>query len=221
MKKKAKQILAQNDWFEWFLSRIGVVARGHFVFTNGRHSEVKILSRILMANPLELKMVAKSIASAFPIEEYKIQTVVSPAVGAIALGNRVAEHVHYTVKFAAAERRDGVLIFSLEFLPFIKNKRVLVVDDTTTTWGTIEELVQAIAQAGGKVVGVGLLYNRSGRRMKGIPTYACVEKPLPDYSEDSCPLCLAGISVNKDKHGLAFLKKHGPRTKNWPANQKK
>ncbi len=222
-KDRVKQTSTFSEWFRWILEKIGAVSTGHFVFKDGAHSGVKVLSRILTGNPHELQIAADAIAKASLIEDKNpsIDTVVSPVAGAVSLGNRVAESIHYTVRFAMAERIDGKMGFNPDSLAFVRGRRILIVEDTTTTGSTVWEVIEAIREVEGIVVGIGLIWNRGMVVFGDIPTYSCITDLLPDYPEDNCPLCRKGVVIYSDKHGREFLKKYGRNKRNWPANKKK
>ena len=51
-----------------------------------------------------------------------------------------------------------------------KGQRVLIVEDIVTTGGSVREVVDVVNEAGGEIVGVGLLVNRSGGKADfGVP----------------------------------------------------
>jgi orotate phosphoribosyltransferase len=69
-------------------------------------------------------------------------------------------------------------------------ERTLIVDDVLTMGGSIRDVIEAVRQADGDPIGVGVLVDRSrGRTDFGLPLFACVELDLPDYEEGNCPLC--------------------------------
>ena len=72
-------------------------------------------------------------------------------------------------------------------------ERALVVDDVLTTGGSVREVLEALREAGGVPIGVGVLVDRSGGRLElGVPLFACLTLDLPSYEADSCPLCGQG-----------------------------
>jgi orotate phosphoribosyltransferase len=71
-----------------------------------------------------------------------------------------------------------------------------VVDDVVTTGGSLVETQACIANAGGVVIGIGVLADRTaGRVATDVPFYACLTVDFPSYAPETCPLCAGGIPV--------------------------
>jgi orotate phosphoribosyltransferase len=65
-----------------------------------------------------------------------------------------------------------------------------------TTGGSLAETNACIAKAGGVVIGIGVLADRTaGRAATDVPFFACLTVDFPSYSPDACPQCAAGIPV--------------------------
>ena len=80
-----------------------------------------------------------------------------------------------------------------EILP---GARVLIVDDVVTTGGSLIETMDCVRAAGGDVIGIGVLADRTaGRIGTGVPFFACLTVDFPSYGADHCPLCAQGIPV--------------------------
>ena len=47
-------------------------------------------------------------------------------------------------------------------------ERVLIVEDIVTTGGSVQEVVDVVKAAGGEIVGVGLLVDRSGGKANSV-----------------------------------------------------
>jgi orotate phosphoribosyltransferase len=74
---------------------------------------------------------------------------------------------------------------------------VLVVDDIVTTGGSVRDMLTCIETAGGAVVGVGVLGDRTGGRLEvAVPFFACLTVDFPSYAPAECPQCAAGIPVS-------------------------
>jgi orotate phosphoribosyltransferase len=72
----------------------------------------------------------------------------------------------------------------------VKGKRVLVVDDITTTGDSIKKTIDALKAAGAIVVGVICIWNRGGVKDVGAPVLeSLVQKNIPAFDEVGCPLC--------------------------------
>ena len=74
--------------------------------------------------------------------------------------------------------------------------RVLVVDDVVTTGGSVREVIRAVREAGGEVVGLGLLVDRSGGTIGfGVPVEALVRMRVQAWPAATCPLCKEGVPL--------------------------
>jgi orotate phosphoribosyltransferase len=73
-----------------------------------------------------------------------------------------------------------------------------VVEDVLTTGGSTRETMQVARAAGGQVVGVASIVDRSaGSARFDVPFAALLEMSLPTYEPDQCPLCKQGLPVIK------------------------
>ena len=72
-------------------------------------------------------------------------------------------------------------------------ERVLVVEDVTTTGGSVREIMQVAHERQGQIVGVGAILNRSpGQIELGVPLHALALLQIQNYQPDTCPLCQQG-----------------------------
>ena len=91
----------------------------------------------------------------------------------------------------------------------IRGKDVLIVEDIVTTGSSIKEVVDVVNKAGGDIVGIGLLVNRSGGKADfGVPlekVFPLLNLTVPTYDPKDCPLCKAGVPLTE--RGSHHLKK--------------
>ena len=74
----------------------------------------------------------------------------------------------------------------------------LVVEDVITTGLSTRETIKCVEEAGGKVVGVGSLIDRSGGSADlGLPKASLVTLAVKNYKPEECPLCRAGTPAVK------------------------
>ena len=72
-------------------------------------------------------------------------------------------------------------------------ERVLVVEDVTTTGGSVREIMQVAQGRQGQVVGVGAILNRSPEPLDfGVPLHALALLQIPNYAPEACPWCQQG-----------------------------
>ena len=94
-----------------------------------------------------------------------VEVVIGPAIGAAILAQWVAYHLtDITGKDVSAAYADkdgqGGFILKRGYDGLVKGKKTLVVEDLTTTGGSVKKVVEAVRAAGAEVVGVVVLANR-------------------------------------------------------------
>jgi orotate phosphoribosyltransferase len=73
-----------------------------------------------------------------------------------------------------------------------------VVEDVTTTGGSVREVIDIVKKRGGQVVGVGVLIDRSGGRIDfGVKMKSLLTLDIKSYQPENCPLCKKGVPVVK------------------------
>ncbi len=93
--------------------------------------------------------------------------MVSPALGGILIGHELARAVGR--RFVFAERKDGELMIRRGF-ELDPGEKVIICEDVVTRGTSLLEVVQVVEEAGGKVVGLTSIIDRTGGE---------VELPLP------------------------------------------
>jgi orotate phosphoribosyltransferase len=89
------------------------------------------------------------------------------------------------------ERQDGAMTLRRGFR-LEAGEPVLVVEDVITTGGSTRETMDAVAERGGRVIGIGCLVDRGGARSLGVPGHALMSLDVPTHAPDACPLCAQG-----------------------------
>jgi len=170
----------------------GAFLRGHFVYTSGRHGADYLEKFRILEDPTATSELAGMIAERFgPLRP---ELVAGPATGGIILAYEVARQLRVDAVYVERGERGGrVLRRGFEIPP---GTRVLVVDDVVTTGGSLVETRACIAEAGGVVIGIGVLADRTaGRTITDVPFFACLTLDFPSYPPEACPLCAAGIPL--------------------------
>ncbi|MEI6528049.1 MAG: phosphoribosyltransferase family protein [bacterium] len=83
----------------------------------------------------------------------------------------------------------------------IPGESILLCEDVITTAGSVKLCAQAVTEAGGVVLPfVAALVNRSGlTEVNGMKIIALIDKPMPMWSPDECPLCKQGSEALRPK----------------------
>jgi len=171
----------------------GVMLEGHFQLTSGRHSDHYMQCAQLFQYPVYSKMMCGELAAAFC--GGKIDLVAGPAVGGIIIAYQTAACLG--VRNIFAERQDGKMTFRRGFA--VKpGENVLVCEDVVTTGGSVREVMALVREAGGNVVGVGSIVDRSNGQVDfGVPFKAVLTMEVVSWEKDDCPLCKAGSEAVK------------------------
>tara|TARA_Y100001934_G_C12222581_1_gene711437 strand:- start:521 stop:1099 length:579 start_codon:yes stop_codon:yes gene_type:complete len=182
----------QDQLIEIF-QKTGALLQGHFILTSGRHSPTYFQCAKVLQYPEYLKRFSNEIVHHF--QEAEIDMVITPAVGGIVLGTEVGRQLNKQTIFA--EREQGVMTLRRGF-EISPKSNVLVIEDVITTGGSVQEVIELVANSDATVTGVGVLVDRSGGKVKLHEKQFCVtELEAVSYGDDEIPDDLANIPVIK------------------------
>lgn len=174
----------------------GALLEGHFKLSSGKHSGHYLQCARVLMNPERAGRLAQAVVKGIPADVLdQVDTVISPAMGGIIVGQEVARVLGKDAMFL--ERPDGVFHlrrgFALE-----PGAKVLMVEDVVTTGLSSREAIAAVAKEGGKVIAECALIDRSmGSVDLGVPFYPLAAFDFPTYDEADIPDELARIAVTK------------------------
>ena len=149
-----------------------------------------------------------------------VDVVVGPAVGAAILSQWVAYHLTemngrevygtYADKDPSMGSGQGGFILKRGYDKLVNGKRVLIVEDLTTTGGSIKKVVETARALGADIVGAIAIVNRGGvtKELVGNPPvfFSLVELHMESWDEADCELCEKNIPVNIDiGHGREYV----------------
>jgi len=177
------------------MTAAGALLEGHFKLSSGRHSSRYLQCALYLADPVRAEAAGRQLAAR--LKNVAAQLVVAPALGGVIIGHEVARAL-VDVPFFFTERADGVMTLRRGF-QVEPGTRVLVVEDVVTTGGSTREVMDAVSQQGGVVVGVGAIVNRSGQEnpFAPLPFTALLTVDVPNYPAEACPLCASGVALTK------------------------
>ena len=174
----------------------GALLEGHFKLSSGKHSGHYLQCARVLMRPSRAARLAEAVVANIPREVIeKVDTVVSPAMGGIIIGQEVARVMDKDALFL--ERPEGVFHlrrgFALE-----PGAKVLMVEDVVTTGLSSREAIAAVAKEGGEVIAECSLIDRSlGSVDLGVPFYPLAAFDFPTYDENNIPADLAAVAVTK------------------------
>jgi orotate phosphoribosyltransferase len=178
----------QNEVMKLF-EATGALMRGHFVLTSGLHSPNYLQCALVLQHTQHAETLGRSIAGGYG--DRRISSVVAPAIGGIVIGHEVARALGARSLFAERDA-DGEMTLRRGFT-LGEDERVLVVEDVITTGGSTRETIEAVINAGGKVVAAASIIDRSGGTADvGVPRSALATLKVETYDPNSCPLCAEG-----------------------------
>lgn len=223
-------VLTDNEIMK-MLEDSGAAINGHFVLKNrgkkdtvaeipgsGDHSGFYINKDALFPFANRTQRLGVEIAERFWFADVDIQVVAAPAIGAIGLEVYVRDAlferlVHGVFAVYAEDGPDGGKIFKRGFDKFIPGKKVLVVEDITTTGGSVKQVIDAVKDLGGYVVGVAVIVNRGGITAKDLGVrylhslVTLSSEQTKKWLLEECPLCKEGVEITSTPgHGAKFLK---------------
>lgn len=194
------------------LQDAGVFRTGHFVFISGKHSETYVNKDALYPYTREISKLCAEMAKRF--SSFNVDAVIGPAVGAAILSQWTAYHMsemtgREVLATYADKNGQGGFIIKRGYDQLIAGKRVLVVEDSVTTGGSVRKVVNAARDAGAEIVGVIAICNRGSVRKEdvGAPHFeSLVTLQLEQWPAAECVLCEREIPVNTELgHGREFM----------------
>jgi orotate phosphoribosyltransferase len=173
----------------------GAIQKGHFKLTSGVHSDTYIQCAQVMQHPEFMHNLCSELGKKFRGDD--IDVIVGPAIGGIIMAHVMARVLGPWVRAIFTERENGKMTLRRSF-EIIQGEKVLVVEDVTTTGSSVREVIDIVNSRQGKVVGVGVLIDRSGGKVDfRIKTEKLLTVDIKTYLPEECPLCKKGIPAVK------------------------
>ena len=177
----------------------GALLTGHFILTSGLHSPFYLQCARVLMDPARAERLVSALVPR--VEPMAADLVVAPALGGIVLGYEIARQLGCMSIFV--ERVDGSFTLRRGFeIP--AGSRILVAEDVITTGLSTRECIACCRAAGGQVVAVACLVDRSaGKAELGVPLHCLATLDLPTYPQHKLPPELAAIpAVKPGSRGL-------------------
>ncbi len=204
-----------KDIVEILKSINAIVTDDHFVYTSGMHGSVYVRKDMLYPHTETTSEVCMMFAEKF--KETDIDVVVGPSIGGIILSQWTAYHLtklkgkEILGVFTEKDENNNQL-FKREYDKLVSGKKVLILEDLTTTGGSVKKVVESVRMAGGDVQAVCVMINRNPEEVTsetvGAPLSQLGIFPAEAYPASNCPLCKKRIPINiKVGHGKKFLEK--------------
>jgi orotate phosphoribosyltransferase len=192
--------------------------RPHALLSSGKHSSGFFNSRLVIPDQDLMGEAAWNLVHLFHHfggDLSKVQGVVGPQTGATKLAELISRQIFaYTGEscFWASPAKmevDGKksMVFSDEELALLPGKSILLCEDVITTGGSVDLTAEAVERAGGMVLPFVLaLVNRSGLvEVSGRKIVSLIDRHMPTWEPDECPLCQEGSEALRPKDNWATL----------------
>lgn len=204
-------ILNENEWIRVF-TEMGAFwlhddnpERPHALLTSGKHSNGFFNGSKVIENPEVLYRamydLRQKIEHEGDLPHRDNLWVVGSALGACDLSYELGRILGCKRGFTEPVEEDGKKTMSLKRFEIPADKHVLVVEDVFTTGGTTEQTIASIEKKGAVVWPVlGVLVNRSGKdRLGDRKVVAVIDRPMPVWTPEECPLCRVGSEAVRPK----------------------
>lgn len=179
---------------------IGVLNKGHFKLSSGRHSDTYLQCALLQQYPNLNNIVMNELA--LKVKQFNPTVIVGAAIGGILASYELARLVGARCIFA--ERVDGNLKFRRGF-DLIKDDKVIIVEDVVTTAKTTFELIDIVKEKGLEPKAIAAIVDRREDPSSIVyPFFSAIKISIKTYEENECPLCKEGIPL--DEPGSRRLK---------------
>lgn len=195
------------------LKQVGaLLSDDHFVGTSGRHIGTYINKDMLFPHTALTSEVCAMFAERHA--HLPIDVVAAPAMGGIVLSQWTAYHLSKMtgreILSVYAEKKNDVLTFTRGYDGSIHGKKVLVIEDLTTTGGSLKAVIELVRRAGGEPIAASVMVNKDPKHVTqetvGVPFSPLAEVEVESYDASECPLCKQGVPVNTAiGHGKNFL----------------
>ena len=196
---------ATNEYVKIF-EAAGAIRHGHFELSSGLHSATYVQCALVLQYPRFAEKLGRALAGLF--SDVVIEAVVSPALGGVIIGQEVARALPETAGQQVAagggvpalfvERDASGTMCMRRGFSLRPDQHVLVVEDVWTTGGSTQEAIRVVQEAGGRVVAVGALIDRSGGTIDfPVESQALLNLAIASYEPDECPLCRDGSAAMK------------------------
>ena len=174
--------------------KTGALLDGHFILRSGLHSREYFQCAILLQHTDIATKVCGWLAD--KLREFDCDTVISPALGGIIVGQEVGRSLGKRHIFV--EKEDGKLVLRRGF-QISPNEKFIVVEDVVTRGGRVQETIDIVRARGGAVSAIGVIVDRSGKTKPdfGCPFVSLVEMNVENFPAHNLPPDLAKIPAVK------------------------
>ncbi len=184
--------MEQNEILNDF-AKTGALLTGHFQLRSGLHSNQYFQAALVLQHTLIAAKLCAALADKW--RDANVETVISPAIGGIVVGQEIGRALGVKAIFAEKDDNSNLILrrgFSLK-----PGERVLVAEDVVTKGGRVQQTIDLVKSFGAIPVGVAVLVDRSTAPVDfGVPMTALLKLSLETYDPANCPLCAQKLPID-------------------------
>ncbi|HEY9174398.1 MAG TPA: orotate phosphoribosyltransferase [Verrucomicrobiae bacterium] len=171
----------------------GALLEGHFILRSGLHSRQYFQCALALQQMPVVERLGSALAAR--VRGLGAVTVVAPAMGGLVIGQEVARQLG--VRFIFVEKEDGKLVLRRGF-KIGTGEKIVIVEDVVTKGGRVQETLEIVRAAGGTVLGVAMLVDRSNGGVNlGVPMFSLLALNVETFAPDKLPPDLAALPPQK------------------------
>lgn len=173
----------------------GALLHGHFILRSGLRSREFFQCALLLQHAAIAAKVCGWLAERARGADF--ETVISPAVGGIVVGQEVARHLGKRHIFV--EKDDAGALVMRRGFTLRKGERVIIAEDVVTRGGRVLETITIARELGAEVVAALSIVDRGGGNLPdfGCPFHSLVAMNVETFEPDKLPPDLAAIPAIK------------------------
>lgn len=190
MNNNVRALVPRSDDLLALFRRTGALLDGHFILRSGLHSRQYFQCALLLQHAAIAAKVCGWLAD--KLRTFAFNTVISPALGGLIVGQEVARSLDKRHIFV--EKEAGRLVLRRGF-KIEEGEQFIVAEDVVTRGGRVQETIDIVRARGGIVQAIGVIVDRSGKEKPqfGCPFVSLIEMNVETFAADQLPPDLAAL----------------------------
>jgi orotate phosphoribosyltransferase len=196
-------ILLNREQVLGILRSTGAFREGHFALPSGAHANHYIQMPLALRFYRRAKVLSVGLSRLFRgcrevVTALPHIAVIAPPSGGIPVAYGVGEAIQ-AEEILWAERENHDEYRFRQYMEVRKGDKCILVDDILRSGKTLKAMIELIHGSGGEIIAIGtLVAQRIGEVcFDDIPFYSLVDIQTERYQPDDCPLCQAGVPLDK------------------------
>ena len=171
----------------------GALLHGHFVLRSGLHSRQFFQCALALQHMPTVEKLGGELAG--KVRHLQPETVISPAMGGLVLGQEVARQLG--TRFIFVEKEEGKLTLRRGFR-ISPGEKILIAEDVVTKGGRVQETIDIVRKHEGRVLGIAMAVDRSNGSVEfGVPAFSLLKMQVETFEPANLPPDLAATPAIK------------------------